>query len=67
MDNFDWSPPEIDIPVERFQEDTDEIDIQPRLLKKRVKKPAIFYVEFDKFNNTIFAITPEYKESVGVS
>ena len=63
MDNFDWSPPEIDIPVERFQEDTDEIDIQPRLLKKRVKKPAIFYVEFDKFNNTIFAITPEYKEN----
>ena len=65
MDNFDWSPPEIDIPVENFQEETDEIDVQPRLLKKRAKKPALFYVEYDKFNNSIIAITPEYKDSPG--
>jgi hypothetical protein len=55
MDNFDWSPPELDI---IFDDDADEIDVQSRLLKKRTKNTTEFYVEYDRFNNTVLSISP---------
>lgn len=56
MDKFDWSAPELDI---IFDDDEDEFDIQPRLLKKRTKVQDKFYVVYDKFNNTVISISPE--------
>lgn len=56
MDNFDWSPPELDI---IFDDDVDEIDVQSRLLKKRTKSTTEFYVEYDRFNNTVLSISPQ--------
>lgn len=56
MDKFDWSAPALDI---EFDDDEDEFDIQPRLLKKRTKVDDKFYVEYDKFNNSVISISPE--------
>ena len=56
MDNFDWSPPELDI---IFDDDADEIDVQPRILKKRTKNTTEFYVEYDRFNNLVHSISPQ--------
>lgn len=39
-----------------------EFDVQPRLLRKKEKKPAEFYVEYNKLTNDILEITPQPKQ-----
>lgn len=60
MVDFNWDKPKPDL-ISNVEPE-EEFDIQPRLLKKRSKKVTKFWVEYDKFTNSVVEITPEYRE-----
>lgn len=59
MSEFNWSMPVLDIKGQ--DDEQEEFDIQPRLLKRRENKLKIFYVEYDRLTRHIVEITPEVK------
>lgn len=59
MAEFNWSMPVLD--VKGQDDEQEEFDIQPRLLKRRENKLKVFYVEYDRLTRHIVEITPEVK------